>query len=255
MPRPKNDSFLDDDCGQNALQLAARGSALIAEILRLSDYIPTVFKQGPEKAPQYAKLICDFSYFNMQDSFEKVIQNSAELLQRDDEFRQTHIELLERFFKLFRSIYGYFQELNRFVEEIKEGMYISQSVEGILTNNDGKQLMCEIYYLLGVMLLLLDYKVGGKVREYLIVSYIRYKGAGEQHTVEISSLFRDTGFRVDGKLPEQYPVAYFSRPKLDRELIGMLIGRLRSDDVYQMSYNYPAPEHRSTALANQAALL
>jgi WASH complex subunit strumpellin len=35
----------------------------------------------------------------------------------------------------------------------------------------------------------------------------------------------------------------------------MIIARLRSDDIYvQMAY-WPNPEHRSTALANQASML
>ena len=246
--------FLDDDCGQNALQLAARGSTIISEILRLSEHIPTVFRE-PEKSPEYFKIICDFKYFQSQDAFEKAIQDSAELLQRDDEFRQTHYELLDRFFKLFRGVHGYVLELNRFIEEIKDGLYISQTLESILVNQDGKQLLCEVFYLYGVMLLLLDYKIGGKVREYLIVSYIRYKGAGEQNTVEISSMCRNTGYIYDKPLPEQYPVAYFNRVPIDKEVVGLLIGRIRSDDLYQMSYNYPAPEHRSTALSMQASIL
>ncbi|CUG56406.1 strumpellin-like protein, putative, partial [Bodo saltans] len=136
-----------------------------------------------------------------------------------------------------------------------EGVYISHTIESILVNNDGKQLLCEIFYLYGVMLLLLDYKIGGKVREHLIVSYIRYKGAGEQHTVEITSMCRATGYVLDKPLPESYPVQYFNRVPVDKEMIGMLIGRIRSDDIYQMSYNYPAPEHRSTALSIQAQSL
>lgn len=31
-------------CGQSILQLVSRGNAIIAEILRLKDYIPTIFK-------------------------------------------------------------------------------------------------------------------------------------------------------------------------------------------------------------------
>lgn len=247
----RGSEFLADDCGQNALQLVARGSAIIAEILRLSEYIPIEFK-NPEKNRE---LICDFAYFTKADDFEKAIQNSAELLQRDEDFRQTHFELLDRFFKLFRGVYGYVMELNRFVEEIKEGVYISHTLESILVSNDGKQLLCEVFYLYGVMLLLLDYKIGGKVREHLIVSYIRYKGAGEQHTVEITSMCRSTGYVLDKPLPDAYPVQYFNRVPVDKEIIGMLIGRIRSDDIYQMSYNYPAPEHRSTALSIQAPML
>lgn len=243
--------FLDDDCGQNALQLVARGSAIIAEILRLSEHIPNDFKH-PEKNPS---LICDFKYFGIQDEFERHIQNSAELLQRDDDFRQTHFDLLDRFFKLFRGVYGYVMEMNRFIEEIREGIYISQTLESILVSNDGKQLLCEIVYLYGVMLLLMDYKIGGKVREHLIVSYIRYKGAGEQNTVEITSMCRSTGYQSDKPLPDQYPVQYFNRVPIDKEVVGMLIGRIRSDDIYQMAYNYPAPEHRSTALSIQGSIL
>lgn len=35
----------------------------------------------------------------------------------------------------------------------------------------------------------------------------------------------------------------------------MIIGRLRSDDIYNQIAVYPLPDHRSTALANQAAML
>lgn len=253
--KKKNRSdFLDDDCGQNALQLAARGSTIIAELLRLSEYIPAVFRE-PESHPEYKKIICDFNYFKMQDQFEKDIQDSADLLQKDEDFRVTHIELLDRFFKLFRGVYGYVMELNRFIEEIRECLYISHTLESILVSPDGKQLLCEIFHLYGVMLLLLDYRIGGKTREYLIVSYIRYKGAGEQHTVEITDMCRNTGYQYDKPLPREYPVNYFARVPIDKEVVGMIISRLRSEDIYQMAYNYPAPEHRSTALATQASIL
>ncbi|KEG11891.1 WASH complex subunit strumpellin [Trypanosoma grayi] len=245
--------FLDDDCGQNALQLAARGSTIIAEILRLSAHIPREFIR-PEET-EYAPLISDFRYFKAQDEFEKKIQDSIELLQKDEIFAKTHMELLDRFFKLFRGVYGYVMELNRFIEEIREGMYISQTLESILVNIDGKQLLCEILHLYGVMLLLLDYKVGGKTRENLLVSYIRYKGAGEPNMVEVTNLCRTTGYEFDQTLPECYPVSYFNRVPIDKEVVGMVIGRIRSDDIYQMAYNFPAPEHRSAALALQGAAL
>jgi len=35
----------------------------------------------------------------------------------------------------------------------------------------------------------------------------------------------------------------------------MVIGRLRSDDIYNQVSAYPLPEHRSTALATQASML
>lgn len=35
----------------------------------------------------------------------------------------------------------------------------------------------------------------------------------------------------------------------------MVIGHLRSDDIYNQVAAYPLPEHRSTALATQASML
>ena len=35
----------------------------------------------------------------------------------------------------------------------------------------------------------------------------------------------------------------------------MIIGRLRTDDIYNLISEYPNPEHRSTALATQASML
>lgn len=45
----------------------------------------------------------------------------------------------------------------------------------LLVNNDGKQLMAECQYLLGVMLLLMDSELPSLIRERMIISYFRYK--------------------------------------------------------------------------------
>lgn len=37
--------------------------------------------------------------------------------------------------------------------------------------------------------------------------------------------------------------------------VEMVIGRLRSDDIYSQITVYPLPKHRSTALATQASML
>ena len=67
--------FLADNniCGQTILRLVSRGNAIIAELLRLSDFIPTVFKQEASARPEhqkYADLVCDFSYFQSSEFFE-----------------------------------------------------------------------------------------------------------------------------------------------------------------------------------------
>lgn len=47
----------------------------------------------------------------------------------------------------------------------------------------------------------------------------------------------------------------FRRVPVNTNLINMVIGRLRSDDMYNQLSSYPNPDHRSTALAGQAAML
>jgi len=68
--------FLADNnlCGQTLLRLASRGNAIIAELLRLSDFIPLVFRDDkrPENA-KYADLLADFSYFSSSEYFENNI--------------------------------------------------------------------------------------------------------------------------------------------------------------------------------------
>jgi len=62
-------------CGQTILRLVSRGNAIIAELLRLSDFIPPVFRDSssrPEHA-KYAELLSDFSYFSNWEYFENNI--------------------------------------------------------------------------------------------------------------------------------------------------------------------------------------
>ena len=42
---------------------------------------------------------------------------------------------------------------------------------------------------------------------------------------------------------------------ISKTFINMVLGRLRSDDLYNQIVAYPLPEQRSTALATQASML
>lgn len=41
----------NNPCGQNAVRLVSRGNAIIAELLRLKDFIPPVFKYDSLRTP------------------------------------------------------------------------------------------------------------------------------------------------------------------------------------------------------------
>lgn len=248
-------------CGQAVLRIVSRGNAIIAELLRLSDFIPTVFRLKDKSDQQkYGDIICDFSYFKGPEYYDGKLEAKPELQDLDEEFRENNIEILSRFYLAFESVHKYIVDLNRYLDDLHEGVYIQQTLETVLLNEDGKQLLCEALYLYGVMLLVIDQKIEGEVRERMLVSYYRYSAArssGDSNLDDICKLLRSTGYssQTGAKRPSNYPESYFQRVPISTTFISMVIGRLRSDDIYNQVSAYPLPEHRSTALANQAAML
>uniref|UniRef100_A0AAQ5ZQU8 WASH complex subunit 5 n=1 Tax=Amphiprion ocellaris TaxID=80972 RepID=A0AAQ5ZQU8_AMPOC len=248
-------------CGQAILRIVSRGNAIIAELLRLSDFIPAVFRLKDRSDQQkYGDIICDFSYFKGPEYYEGKLEAKPELQDLDEEFRENNIEILSRFYLAFESVHKYIVDLNRYLDDLYEGVYIQQTLETVLLNEDGKQLLCEALYLYGVMLLVIDHKIEGEVRERMLVSYYRYSAArssADSNLDDICKLLRSTGYssQPGAKRPANYPESYFQRVPISATFISMVIGRLRSDDIYNQVSAYPLPEHRSTALANQSAML
>lgn len=255
--------FLADNnaCGQNLLRLVSRGNAIIAELLRLSDVVPYVFRlESKSDVQKYNDVLCDFSYFKMADYYETKIESNPQLQDRDEEFKENYIDILTRFYLAFESVHKYITDLGRYLEDLEEGIYIQQTLETVLGNGDGKQLMCEALFLCGVILLVIDQKIEGIVRERMLVSYYRYsaqRSSMDSNIDDVCKLLRSTGYSTTAgaKRPPNYPDDYFRRVPLNSTFISMIIGRLRSDDVYNQVASYPLPEHRSTALATQAAML
>ncbi|XP_062043982.1 WASH complex subunit 5 [Lepus europaeus] len=248
-------------CGQAILRIVSCGNAIIAELLRLSEFIPAVFRLKDRVDQQkYGDIIFDFSYFKGPELWESKLEAKPELQDLDEEFRENNIEIVTRFYLAFQSVHKYIVDLNRYLDDLNEGVYIQQTLETVLLNEDGKQLLCEALYLYGVMLLVIDQKIEGEVRERMLVSYYRYSAArssADSNMDDICKLLRSTGYssQPGAKRPPNYPESYFQRVPINESFISMVIGRLRSDDIYNQVSAYPLPEHRSTALATQAAML
>jgi len=70
--------FLSEEntCGQTVLKLVSRGNAIIAELLRLSDFVPPVFKMEKEDQVKYNKILADFHYFESPDLYEGRIDSN-----------------------------------------------------------------------------------------------------------------------------------------------------------------------------------
>lgn len=250
------------------LRLSARGEALIAELLRVSDHVPAFFALGDKTEQKlYSDLLMDFAYLKTPALFEHKIESSAELVARDSDVWSEHGKLVERLFDLFQSIYIYIKDFVKVVADLRDGVYLQQTVEGVLLDDEGKQVMCECLYLYGVLLLLLDARIDGAVRERIVIAYYRHKGQSAIESIEdMELLVKRTGYVSNvldrngmQRRPPGYPEEYLNRlvRKLGMPpaLVLMMIDRLRSEDMYSQIPSYPMPQHRSTALATQARML
>lgn len=103
----------------------------------------------------------------------------------------------------------------------------------------------------------MDNLIEGPVRERMLISYLRNKGPVDLPLIdEVCKLCKSTGY-IPGspKKPPNYPEEYFRRVELPENVISMIVGRLRSDDLYNGTESFPQPEHRSVALSTQACMI
>jgi WASH complex subunit strumpellin len=257
-------------CGQTILRIVSRGNAIITELLRLAHNIPPSFAAPSKELARRGlePIVCDFAYFRQAEAREKTIESSERLLELDHSFRDQHVAIVRRFYKLFESIYLYLKDFLQFLKDLSDGVFIAQTLSNVLLNADGKQLVAEALYLFGVMLILLEDRINGLVRERIVVAYLRYCGVAETDEFDRVRLLtaRTTWLPSDSdplaspyasskKRPKDYPESYFARFPVPEHVVDMVIGRLRSDDVYHQIKAYPLPAHRSTALSTQAGML
>ena len=255
-----------DNCSQELLKLVARGSAIICEILRLKDYIPEPFANKNEEK-NYKDIINDFSIFKGQnlDKLEEKLSQDNELREKDEDFRINNIEVIDRFFQLFFSIYQYISDWKTFVEKVNKGNYVQHTIDTILVNKNIRPLFCESVFSAGVMLLLVDKLIPGPIREKLITSYYRYKGQSTiPHFNEIFKLFERTGYIPVSPLteekeeirPKKYPVDYFKRCELDVSIIQKINATIIGNDIYDQQQVYPTTnEYKTVAFSQQASIL
>ena len=251
---------------QELLKLVSRGSAIICEILRLKDFIPEPYS-NPQEEKLYKDIIYDFSIFNQGklDAFEEKLRTNQELFDKDEDFRENYIELIERFYSLFDSIYQYITDWKIFIGQVKNGKFIQHTIDTILSHKEIRPVFVESVFSAGVMLLLVDKLIPGPMREKLIVSYYRYKG---QSTIpnfqEIFKLFAQTGYfpptsfsnPKDEVKPKKYPIEYFKRCKLETSLVEKIIGTVVGNDIYEQQLAYPTTnEYQTLAYSQQGSLL
>jgi hypothetical protein len=121
----------------------------------------------------YASILIDFAYLANPDKFDSRssgntqsppgsaqkldIHANAEQEQLEREFISIHQENLAQFHDLFTRIYEFYMDIQSFINELEQGFYCSYSVESLLQDDcDGRQLLCELFYLHGSILILTD---------------------------------------------------------------------------------------------------
>lgn len=246
----------EDYCYDELLKIVARGSSILSDIFHMKNFIPDVFYK-PEELKRYNGVIFDFEYLKKIDFFEEKIRNSVDLRNMDEEFRENNIELLQRFYLIFNNVYKYIRDLEYYFESVNKGIYVQHTLENMLGSKNVRHLICEAVFLYGSMLLIIDRLIPGIIRERIIISFYRYSGQSTiQNISEIVKLFQSTGFLLKENVkPKNYPQQYFERFKFDKELIKMVIGTIKDNDIYDQISAFPSPEHRSHALSNQASMI
>ncbi|KCV67711.1 hypothetical protein H696_05819 [Fonticula alba] len=254
------DSSSSNDAGRVILTLCSRGNAIIAELHRLADYIPPQFRFNPSTARQLAILFPDFTYLSTSELCEKRIQSDPELLERDASLRDSLFDIVQRFYLLFESIYKYSDDLVNVITDLQDGVFVHQSLETMMIDFKGRQLLVEALYLYGCMLLLIDQLIEGPIRERLLIAYHRYQSdqVAVSNMVSVCQLLQSTGYLPDpkAKRPDNYPEAFFARYRIPVDYVSFAIERLCLEDIYNTAtLHYQRPEHRSAALSAQAAMM
>jgi WASH complex subunit strumpellin len=274
-----------DDCRQRLLVIVARGTAIITEIYRLVELIPAPFLDHDcrKSSNKHGKsslddIICDFSYFKRAEEFEATIDGDPQLKKLDERFCDEHFDTLTRFYLTFEAVQRHAADLNRFIVDLEDEVFIGQSLESVLADHESRQLICEAHFQMGYMLLLIDRSFCGDLRERLIVSYYRYsayRSSPSTNLDETCNLMRSTGYKIQhphqqahgnaGKndllnqtttKPDGYPENYFARAGINQSVVNNLIAKLQTVDIYNQTASiFPHPDHRSNALAQQASIL
>lgn len=59
----------------------------------------------------------------------------------DEEFRDNHIQIITRFYLAFESIHTFVVDLDHYLEELDDGLFIHQTLETVFADVEGKQLL------------------------------------------------------------------------------------------------------------------
>lgn len=96
--------FLQESlCGKEFLKLLARGSGIIAELLRLSNNVPKIFLHTEEEQYKYKDILYGFEYLKDSDQYEETIAKVPDHEALEESLFELYATLIKRFMDLFES--------------------------------------------------------------------------------------------------------------------------------------------------------
>lgn len=245
------------------LDFCARAQALIAELLLLSDRIPSEFLDR-----RVDPVLFDLRYFDSPNDFESRIEGNVELQALEDGLRESCSAYMQRFFLLMNGAVIYHLELLKYLNDLQEGLYVQSTLDRVLDNEYGRQLLTESITLFGCMLILMEYFMSGHLREKLLVAHLRNDCCFDSPNLEricllcrahlpTSGPFHHASSPLvnSGTVSLQKTEDLFARFPFPKLVVDAVIHRLRSDDLYNQVHHYPDPQHRTVALSLQSGHL
>ena len=145
---------------------------------------------------KYTSIIVDFSYLSNPDKFDnsqsqtssssssttttgnkntqqhhtghndtnQKRKSAAEQEQLEREFAMKYQSTLKKYYNLFEDIYNFYLDVNNFTSDLGRGYFVNYNLRSLLLENNceggssssSRQLLCEVLYLCGSLLILLD---------------------------------------------------------------------------------------------------
>ena len=217
---------------------------------------------------------------NIQDVQRRIIAKQQELERKlVEEYQDT----ISSFVQLFHKIYKYYLDITKFWKDVSTGQYIHHSTQSILEHEERlRQLLCELLYLFGTVLIVLDLYIPGTIRERFIIAHYRYCTTtlststlspmvvtGEGTFDDICKAFQrctkdyhhhnhqqqqqQQQHDMHNVTPIVQSTSYMTRFPLDTKLVQGVMNCIMDHDIYPIyTQAYPSYKHRSTRWSKQA---
>lgn len=156
---------MTDETNTFLSKLVLHGESILAEIFRLSSFVPKEFKD-PTKSTRFKNIVqLDFKYLNKAEQIEKELEKDLRL---QSHFYSTFEPVLIAFEQLFTSIAEFVETFTSYTQEIEQFYN-----EGRRELNRTASLEAYCLYLSGLLLVYMDTYLPAPIRERIYIAIYR----------------------------------------------------------------------------------